>query len=41
MLNHLVQVQAGSAGTQRDIIFITLKCHGKLLLLTLWLLCTV
>jgi len=28
MLNHLVQVQAGSAGTQRDIIFITLTCHG-------------
>ena len=24
MLNHLVQVQVGSAGSQRDIIFITL-----------------
>jgi len=25
MLNHLVQVQVGSAGSQRDIIFIPLK----------------
>jgi len=36
MLNHLLQLQVGLAGSQRDIIFVTLKGLGQLLLLTVW-----